>query len=544
MAPKVWLDDAGTVDRLVGDTVSVPADSTLRPAVSVGVALRVAAAEAAKSRTLATAFGEDVLPELDISADEYPLLSSQPRNDRAATFARGSFEEDIPARLVYLYTGPSVRLTWMFTFSREHLVAQYRAFVEADEQTANQAEPEILYFYETSSRAISARVFQHNPDEGAMEQVSFPLPAAAYPVEAPTGLPVGFPLPWNAPVNGNISTQGNNTMAVNGTTRQPFVVGVVDGGGEFAAAENSPEQLVTNIFYFCNYMHDFFLMLGFDEESGNFQTLNVTGGGRGADPVHAFAHPNPVFGTANMATRADGQFAVMNMGLVAATGRHTANDADVVFHEFVHGVSNRLVGGMRDANALEEPQSGAMGEGWSDYFALTIRNFARDDERTVTGSWVVNSRKGIRQRPYDSAYPGKFGHIGLGRGQVAGAGNADLSYRQVHAVGEIWCAALIEATRNVVEALGDDKRRGYRITWQAVVDGMKLTPKNPSMLEARDAVLAALAALPGLTEDERARVRTAAWRAFADFEMGADASCPNASFTGCSGGSKVPSDAV
>ena len=217
MAPKVWLDDAGTVDRLVGDTVSVPADSTLRPTVSVGVALRVAAAEAAKSRTLATAFGEDELPELDISADEYPLLSSQPRNDRAATFARGSFEEDIPARLVYLYTGPSVRLTWMFTFSREHLVAQYRAFVEADEQTANQAEPEILYFYETSSRAISARVFRHNPDEGVMEQVSFPLPAAAYPVEAPTGLPVGFPLPWNAPVNGNISTQGNNTMAVNGT---------------------------------------------------------------------------------------------------------------------------------------------------------------------------------------------------------------------------------------------------------------------------------------------------------------------------------------
>ena len=87
-----------------------------------------------------------------------------------------------------------------------------------------------------------------------------------------------------------------------------------------------------------------------------------------------------------MATRADGLFAVMNMGLVAATGRHTANDADVVFHEFTHGVSNRLVGGMRDANALEEPQSGAMGEGWSDYFALTLRNVAREDERTVTGN--------------------------------------------------------------------------------------------------------------------------------------------------------------
>ena len=134
---------------------------------------------------------------------------------------------------------------------------------------------------------------------------------------------------------------------------------------------------------------------------------------------------------------------------------------------------------MRDANALEEPQSGSMGEGWSDYFALTLRNAARDDERTVTGTWVVNSSKGIRQRPYDSAYPGRFGHIGLGRGQVPGA--ADLSYNEVHAVGEIWCAALMQLTRNVVAALGD-KQRGYRIGWRAVVDGMKLTPKNPSML--------------------------------------------------------------
>ena len=182
-----------------------------------------------------------------------------------------------------------------------------------------------------------------------------------------------------------------------------------------------------------------------------------------------------------------------------------------------------------------------MGEGWSDYFALTLRNVAREDERTVTGTWVVNSSKGIRQRPYDSAYPGRFGHIGLGRGQVPGA--ADLSYNEVHAVGEIWCAALMQLTRNVVAALGD-KPRGYRIGWRAVVDGMKLTPKNPSMLGARDAILAAIAALPVLTDDQRAGVHAAAWRAFAAFGMGTDASCPNASFNGCQGGSAVPSDVV
>ena len=59
----------------------------------------------------------------------------------------------------------------------------------------------------------------------------------------------------------------------------------VDGGGVFAPVQDSPDQFVTNIFFLCNYMHDFFMMLGFTEESGNFQTTNVTGTGRGADPV-------------------------------------------------------------------------------------------------------------------------------------------------------------------------------------------------------------------------------------------------------------------
>ena len=50
-----------------------------------------------------------------------------------------------------------------------------------------------------------------------------------------------------------------------------------------------------------------------------------------------------------MLTLADGKQGLMNMGLVAGgVNRHTAFDSDVVFHEFTHGVSNRLVGGLLD----------------------------------------------------------------------------------------------------------------------------------------------------------------------------------------------------
>ncbi|MCF3143928.1 M36 family metallopeptidase [Streptomyces platensis] len=541
MAPKVWLYEDGTVDRVIGDTVSAPANLPSRPTVPAEVALRVAAAKAAEPTTLRGVFGDDELPRLDISAG-FERLSHQARNDQPMTFGKGPFEEAVPARLVYLYMGDDARLTWMFTFSREKLAAQYHAFVEADERTRNPDEPEILYFYDTVRHAVAGRVFQRNPAESTFDTVPFPLPTDGYPTAVPSGLPAGFPLPWAETHHGKISTEGNNVRALNGTTRRPVEVIVDDAGNSlFDPAEDSPEQFVTNIFYFCNFAHDLFMMLGFTEDQGNFQTTNITGLGQGADPVRALAHPGAVFGTANMATRADGLEAVMNMGLVTGTGRHTADDFDVVLHEFCHGVSNRLVGGLFDANGLEEDQSVAMGEGWGDYFALTTRNFSNPEERAVVGNWVVNQSQGIRQRPYDSDYPGTFGDIGKGPGEVAGAGNGDLTYQEVHDVGEIWCAALMELTRKVTTAL-NNKERGYQVTWQAVVDGMKLTPKNPSFLVARDAILRAFKAMKGglLTSAEYTKVRKAAWQAFARFEMGFDAFCPNATFTGCRGGTAMP----
>jgi acyl-CoA hydrolase len=136
-----------------------------------------------------------------------------------------------------------------------------------------------------------------------------------------------------------------------------------------------------------------------------------------------------------------------------------------------------------------------MGEGWSDYVACTINN------TIVVGTWVLNNTAGIRGFPYDSNFPDDFGKLGTGR------------YNEVHNNGEIWCATLLELNRRI----------GAALAIQVVVDGLKLTPSNPTYLQARDGILAALAAKArterwgGVMARHRQRE---AWRAFARFGMG------------------------
>jgi extracellular elastinolytic metalloproteinase len=366
----------------------------------------------------------------------------------------------------------------------------------------------------------------HNPGKNPQRTlIDFPLGLPHYPIDSGAlTLPAGFPHDWvesgNSKTLGNctIAVTGNTTVSVDGTNSNGVLT--FDPGDPLAQGDI---QKVINIFYFCNYMHDFFYMLGFDEQHGNFQKVNFTGQGTSDDPVLARAHPGPVHGTANMLTRADGVRAEMNMGLISGINRHTAFDSDVVFHEFTHGVTNRLVGGRLDALGLREGQSRGMGEGWSDYFALTIQSclaVIQDPaavEKVVTGDWVTKRQPGIRLAPYDDNYPATFGHLGTS------------PYDEEHNVGEIWCAALMKMNRNFAAALGD-KVKGHRIGWQIVVDGLKLTPANPSFLDARDAIIRALADLRNagsLSDADHVTLLRAAWEAFARFGMG-----PNASSTG------------
>jgi extracellular elastinolytic metalloproteinase len=126
----------------------------------------------------------------------------------------------------------------------------------------------------------------------------------------------------------------------------------------------------------------------------------------------------------------------------------------------MHGVTNRLVVGPQDTTALENPQSGGMGEGWGDYVDCTINN------KEIVGDWVVNNSEGIINNRYNSSFPHNFGHLGQFVGGV--------DYTEVHNIGEIWCATLLEMNRNL---------NAPALSMQLVVDALKLSPTQPSFFE-------------------------------------------------------------
>jgi extracellular elastinolytic metalloproteinase len=538
MERAVLFDRTGAIQNVTGTSVGeLPPDLEISPSVSVEDAALAAAKYLGSSGKRRDSWTGEWIPETGLDAKEFnpKVLAKTPVPSQSLVLEQGPFGESIPAHLVLFYQGPVTRLGWHFVFTMPGLTEQYVVIVEADSQTKDPKNPELLYCQKTSSdMASSARgnVWTHNPGMNQDRQlVDFPRPLADYPIRpSPPNLPSGFPVAW---VDSQL-TVGNNTIAVLGNTVTSLQA--ASDNGVLMFNPNQPqgdEQKVLNIFYFCNFMHDFFFMLGFDEASGNFQKINFSGKGVSGDPVLARAHAGPVTGTANMLTLADGTQGLMNMGLVASVNRHTAFDSDVVFHEFTHGVSKRLVGALHDANGLQQPQSEGMGEGWSDYFALTIQNFFLNQEKTVTGDWVVNRAGGIRLHPYDDNYPGSFGDIGQ---------PGDYDGSDEHALGEIWCAALMKMNRGLGQAFSD-RQKGHIFGWQMVVDGFKLTPANPSFLDARDAILHALDAQQqsgAIGTADFKKARKAVWQAFARFGMGPKATSVGASLSGIVEDTNVP----
>ncbi len=49
---------------------------------------------------------------------------------------------------------------------------------------------------------------------------------------------------------------------------------------------------------------------------------------------------------------------------------NSGDEADVVYHEYTHGLSNRLVVDANGVSTLGNVQAGAMGEAWSDWYAM------------------------------------------------------------------------------------------------------------------------------------------------------------------------------
>ncbi len=321
-----------------------------------------------------------------------------------------------------------------------------------------------------------------------------------------------------------------------------------------APAGQSPEMIdyqraaVTQLFYINNRIHDELYRLGFTEPARNFQQNNFGRGGAQNDWVSAEAQDCSGTNNANFGTPADGGRGRMQMYLwTGPTPDFDGDlDADVIIHEFLHGVSNRLHG---NSSGLSTNMSGGMGEGWGDFYGHVMLSEPTDDINGVytTGSYdtyrassgtffnnyyygirgfpkaVIASTGGPNNRPHN---PLTFADadstkVNVSDGAYArGPFGSSSPPDQVHRLGEIWSTALWEVRAKLIARLGWEV--GNRKTLQLVTDGMKLAPLGPSFLTERDAILAAAQAS---SDAPVAGIDVAdVWAGFALRGMGASAS--------------------
>ncbi len=198
----------------------------------------------------------------------------------------------------------------------------------------------------------------------------------------------------------------------------------------------------------------------------------------------------------------------VNATLKAQLMRDGDVDSDIIWHEYGHGLTRRMIGGMSSR------MSGAIGEGMSDVLSILINN---DD---VVGEYSTSDPLGIRSAPY-TGYPRTYGDMVLGTNTV-------------HSDGEIYAATIWHLWELFqVAVIPQDTLFDY------LIDGMNYTASGPAMEDMRDGILQAASG----TGHE-----CLIWQAFADFGIGDGAqgtsnSVVTESFDlppSCTGGNSAP----
>ncbi|MFQ5664742.1 MAG: M36 family metallopeptidase, partial [Terriglobia bacterium] len=267
------------------------------------------------------------------------------------------------------------------------------------------------------------------------------------------------------------------------------------------------QAAATNVFWHLNENgHDRTYALGFTETEGNMQNDNFGRGGSGSVPI--LAASGEVFGglffnNAFFGTPPEGSCCPFTaFGLFTDPPFRQVDssfDSDVVIHEHTHGLSTRLVG------SLNSLQGGALGEGWSDWYAVSY-----SDDPVVGEYSTGNPTTGLRFVAYDSSSPrqlGQFANI-LGPFDLGGG---PFFVPEVHADGEIWASLLADVrTRLLAEG------KSPEIVEQLVTEALAATPPNPSLLDARKGLLIARKQIGGIK-------KCTLWEVFASRGFGKNA---------------------
>ena len=298
-----------------------------------------------------------------VAAAADALELDEPENLRVLSQGRGAAEESvlsrggisrepIPARLGWQPTKDGLRLAWQVTIDDSSDAHLWNAAVDAETG-------DLLEVADWTSHSSpnpvddgsSYRVFQFpkgDPNDGPRTLVMNPADSLASPFgwhDTDAGVGPEF-----------TRTQGNNAHAYSDRDADnlPDPGSDADGGPtltfDFSADLNEhpqtyPDAAVTNLFYWCNVVHDLTYQYGFDDASGNFQVNNYGRGGVGGDDVRCEAQDGSGTNNANFSTPAnDGgrprmqmflwpglQFGLPNAltidGPSTAAGTYTANYA-------------------------------------------------------------------------------------------------------------------------------------------------------------------------------------------------------------------------
>jgi len=298
------------------------------------------------------------------------------------------------------------------------------------------------------------------------------------------------------------------------------------------------KQTTTQAFFYVNTFHDHLLAapIGFTEAAGNFQLANGSGEGSGGDAVLTHTSDGADAGqglpdgnhvdNATMATPPDGQAPTMQLHLQHQPGTsypagdpysptNVGDEADTVYHEYTHGLSNRLVVDAAGNSTLGPAQGGAMGEGWSDWYAMDYlvgEGLQKDQPDVVDVRLFQYDGAGAdldRTEPLDCAKHspsplcdgGKSGHTG---GYTYADYGDVLGVPEVHGDGEIWAQTLWDLRTAV----------GSPVARSLVTRAMELAPNDPSFLDMRNAILLADTAVHDGAH------RATVWQVFARRGMG------------------------
>ncbi|MFD9372600.1 M36 family metallopeptidase [Streptomyces sp. NPDC060020] len=411
-------------------------------------------------------------------------------------------DEPVTACLVWFPLPKELRTAWDITIGLSEVEGAFRVVVDG-------REGDILYCVQlVPGAACQGNVFRSDP---AMSRtvVPFPLEWPAYGLGTPPGLPPSPPA-WVV----DQQTAGYTSVARVGASGPSISGDSVDGAVIFNPADpQGVDQMVLNAFYGTCFMHDLTYLLGFREPNGSYQDGVVSATGLPSGPVKVEVRPQPIMGTAHWWPL--GSIPTMRLGPKQDTRRHTALDMTIVFHEYMHGVSCRLVGGGATRTPLLEAQSSGMGEGWGDYVACTVLG------TPLIGQWLANDDRGLRRFPYDEQFPTDQVNF------------ATLSALSTYEIGSLWCAALLEMNRRI----------GANLGLQLVIESMKGLSANPSLLDGRDELLLTLDDLRdsgALPVSGHALAKTGIWAAFAAFGMGVGASSQGPSKFGVVADNSVP----